>query len=528
MAFGLVTREVLLHCVAEQRRFAQQGRHRTLAQIMISRQVITADVYRQVVERIRQRVQQLQQHQAAPPGQIPPPPPDITSSGRYMGIDRSQFKQKASDVLPAHMNAPVPSPGTPGWNEAPPPSDEEIREAARSWDDVSSSVEVSYEVIADSAPDAPVVSPQAARERKDSGIRKTLGVPEEAAEFEFGPYRILGEVASGGMGIIYRARASDTGNIYALKALINVDNASDKQLRRFIQEAQSAMRLDHPGIVRIHDLGIYENIPYFTMDLVDGEDLHHHLKHKSLQPGDLLQIFTKVCEAVDYAHEHGVIHRDLKPANIIVRNGDRFPVLTDFGLAKNLDSSFKLTAEGAMVGTPLFLSPEQVSGKAQDVDRRCDVYGLGVMLYQMLTGKLPFIGRNPYEVYKKVLEEDATPPTQLNPQVSPELEKICLMALAKDREERYATALAMGEDIKRFTRGEPVQGKLPTPASVAKAKNDAPKKRSRRLGERKAGGAGRPPPPADAASKATLVLIAAAIVVIVVALSYIVYVVVAG
>ncbi|MEZ6186826.1 MAG: serine/threonine-protein kinase [Planctomycetota bacterium] len=436
LAFGLIQREPLLGCVAQQRQLIQHGHPVTLAQVMIGRGLITAEQYQRVAERIRAYQGQQQ----------PTVPPSITASGRYPEL------------------AAPPAPPLAELTEAPDPSEDDLEMARRSWEDASSVVDASeYDVIAASPP--PSRPTRRSTQQKDAGIRKILGVPLDAESFDFGPYRILSEVAAGGMGVIYRAQAPD-GGVVALKALINVEHATEQQLKRFIQEAQSAQQLDHPGIVKIHDLGINETIPFFTMDLVEGQDLQHHLRQKSFPLNVLLEVFRKVALATHYAHEHGVIHRDLKPANIIVRDHDTEPVLTDFGLAKNLDSTFKLTAEGAMVGTPLFLSPEQVSGKAAQVDRRCDVYGLGVMLYQILTDTLPFLGRNPYEVYRKVLETDPVPPSKHNPAVSTDLETICLMALAKSPDERYATTEALAEDIARALNGEPVEAKLPTPVEV--------------------------------------------------------------
>lgn len=550
IAFQLATKAQVEAAAAEQKRYQSQGHNVTLAQVLVQQKLISVDQYRRLVQEIQNRSASSASggaHDAIPGGpgassaarsgldlrgttrlppangdgavsasqrprpatppptpSAPPPspqpagrpklllPPDVTPSGRYVPSKLGQHLQGGSQF--PNGAAPV-------------PTESELEEAAKSWEESRDKVRSQNDSMAqtqDAPPDgggssgdpgfeivestgsldkpAPaalsgsankkVTTPQAAKERRDAGIRKMLGVAEDAEQFDFGPYRILGEVASGGMGIIYRAVETATGSVYALKALLNVETANDKQLKRFVAEAQSAMRLDHPGIVKIYDLGVYENIPYFTMDMIPGKDLHHILREKSLSTEKVLKILKKVCEAVDYAHQQNVIHRDLKPANIIVRP-DEIPVLTDFGLAKNLDSQHKLTAENAMVGTPLYLSPEQVAGKANLVDGRCDVYGLGVMLYQVLTDRLPFFGRNPYEVYRKVTEEDPTPPTQINPAISPEIEKVCLQALAKDREERYATAKLMADDIGRFLKGEPVTAKLPTPAKKRPA-SDTP------------------------------------------------------
>jgi len=541
MAFRLATKDQLSQCLEDQRRQQAGGQATTLAQIMVQRRLIDRDQYSRIVSEIRARMQSkanAADHKATQVLSTPALPPDITTSGRYQAVippegQRNQPgafipgsravpnlanapwaapspNRQASPQMPPpspYPMAPPPSPApatapltpppspmpTPSPMPMPPPSagfsSEQVTSAADRW---ANSESMGWEVLSDSAAGAkeassgaalpPLLSPKGKKKKKrrDEAIRKVLGIPDEVAEFPWSDYTILQDVAAGGMGVIYKAR-SPQGEIHALKALMNVDGASEKQVARFREEANIAKKLEHPNIVRIYSNGVYKSIPYFTMDFLVGKDFHEILKERSMPLRTALDVLRQICDAIGYAHTKGVIHRDLKPANIFVRD-DGLPILTDFGLAKNVESQFKLTAEGAMVGTPLYLSPEQVAGKAKDVDGRCDVYGLGVILYQILTGRLPFLGRNPYEIYQKVLGEDPPAPRELNPELHEDLEKVVFTALAKRVEDRYETATEMARDLQRHLSGKAVKAIPPPPGTGLKRK----KKKKRSKGKKKA------------------------------------------
>jgi serine/threonine protein kinase len=268
----------------------------------------------------------------------------------------------------------------------------------------------------------------------------------------FGRYELLGEVARGGMGIVYRARDSKGGKVLALKVMIEADD-DEVRLARFEREADLAAALDHPNIVKIHDAGRVEGIPYFTMDLVNGDSLDDLLEGQGVQRDLALRAIAEVARALDHAHDRGIVHRDMKPGNILIERGTHTARITDFGLARDLHRGTRLTQVGQAVGTPYYMAPEQVRGE-RDVDGRCDVYALGVILYEVLTGDIPFDADSPLSLFKKIDREEVYLPVDPDAGIDERIQAIALRALAKDREERYSRGGLLADDLERYLAGE--------------------------------------------------------------------------
>jgi eukaryotic-like serine/threonine-protein kinase len=271
----------------------------------------------------------------------------------------------------------------------------------------------------------------------------------------FGDYEIIEEIARGGMGIVYKARQSTLGRVVALKMILAGQLANDQQIQRFRLEAQAAAKLDHPGIVPIYEIGEHEGHHYFTMAFVEGESLATRVAAGPLPPSLAAQFVRIISEAVDYAHQRGVVHRDLKPANVLVdRQGQ--PRVTDFGLAKQMQSDSGLTGTGQILGTPSYMPPEQASGQLDDIGPQSDVYALGAILYCLLTGRPPFQAATPLDTVLLVLGQDPVPVRELNGQVPRDLETITQKCLEKDPQKRYSSARELAHDLERWLNHEPI------------------------------------------------------------------------
>jgi serine/threonine protein kinase/WD40 repeat protein len=278
-------------------------------------------------------------------------------------------------------------------------------------------------------------------------------------------YKIIGLLGAGGMGTVWRACQIATGRAVALKLLNSAWMFSEEAKRRFDREVKVASRLEHVNIARVYDSGIHQDAYFYTMELIEGLTLDDYVQRQHLAPRQVVEVMSVVCRAIQYAHEKGIVHRDLKPSNIIV-DESHVPHLLDFGLGKFLweqPALITVSGQGQWVGTPAYMSPEQADERSNQVDERTDVYSLGVILYQLVTGRLPHStdGGN-LAVLQRVVHDEIARPRRIQPKIDRELEALIVKATAKRREDRYSSACALADDIEKYLRGSPLDARHPS------------------------------------------------------------------
>ncbi len=278
----------------------------------------------------------------------------------------------------------------------------------------------------------------------------------------FGEYELLQEIARGGMGVVYRARQISLNRVVAVKMILHGPFAQPSFVKRFRAEAEAAAELQHPNIVAIHEVGEQDGCQFFSMDFVEGQSLAALVRDRPLAVETAARYLKTIAEAIEFAHQRGILHRDLKPSNILIDSQDQ-PRVTDFGLAKHLKASTDLTLTGQVLGSPNYIPPEQADPQFGPITTASDVYALGAVLYHLVGGRPPFVGQTLTQVIDQVVKAEPVPLRLLNPAVPRNLETICLKCLAKEPKRRYAAAAELAADLERFLNGRPITAR---PVSV--------------------------------------------------------------
>ena len=312
----------------------------------------------------------------------------------------------------------------------------------------------------------PTRTDELSRDDSNGSTNATL-TPHSTIVGDFGDYELLKEIGRGGQGVVFRARQKSLNRIVALKIVSLGQWASKTHLMRFRREAEAAARLEYPGIVPIHEVGERDGACYFSMQFIEGGQLDQAVRDKPMSGRQAAELIAKIARTVHYAHEHGILHRDIKPGNILLDTKGE-PHLTDFGLARLVEAESTITRTLEVMGTPSYMAPEQAAGSAAELTNATDVYGLGAVLYQLLTDHPPFAGGTTYETIKLLEQTEPRSPRLLNPKVDRDLSTICLKCLEKDPARRYSSALALAEDLERWLKHEPIRARQTGPFTHAK------------------------------------------------------------